>query len=162
MIKKRITKDFETRSQCNLKTAGKVMTTATGTCQIKGCKNNTFRRNLTCPTHRYRRKHRISLDLPIRYLKHGLVKTSEYRSWTMMKNRCTNLKATDWRYYGGRGITLCKRWYKFKNFLEDMGKKPTPKYSIDRINNYRGYSPSNCRWATRKEQRHNQRIKCRA
>lgn len=59
--------------------------------------------------------------------------------------------------YGGRGISICKRWDKFENFISDMGSKPTEKHSIDRINNDGNYTPSNCRWATKKEQVRNRR-----
>lgn len=77
----------------------------------------------------------------------------------MMKNRCTNPNAKDWSYYGGRGIKLCRRWYDFRDFLADMGRRPNRLMTIDRINNDKGYSPSNCRWATKKQQRANQRFR---
>ena len=127
------------------------------TCSVDGCKNKTFSRALQCPTHIHRRKHGIPLTLPIKYLKHGHVGTLTYRSWAMMKNRCTNPRAQDWRYYGRRGITLCKRWHDFQNFLKDMGERSAIELTLDRKNNERGYSKSNCRWATKIEQRANQR-----
>jgi hypothetical protein len=82
--------------------------------------------------------------------------TPEYRSWQMMKNRCYNPKARDYRYYGERGITVCKKWREsFACFLADMGRRPSPAHTLDRKNPARGYMPSNCRWATREEQARN-------
>jgi hypothetical protein len=76
-------------------------------------------------------------------LKHGLSKTATYRKWVCMKWRCQHDK-----YYKSIGITFCKRWERFENFLADMGECPVG-MEIDRKNTHRGYSPSNCRWATR-------------
>lgn len=81
--------------------------------------------------------------------------TSEFRSWSKMWNRCTNPNSNRYHRYGGRGIRICKRWEKFKNFLSDMGRKPTAKHSIERKNNDGNYTPSNCKWATAKEQSNN-------
>lgn len=79
----------------------------------------------------------------------------EYRAWSSMRTRCRNPNAAKFHIYGGRGIDICKRWEKFESFLADMGRKPSPSHSLDRKNNNRGYSPSNCRWATSSEQNRN-------
>ena len=84
--------------------------------------------------------------------------SAEWRSWRAMKTRCTNAHSSDYKNYGGRGITVCPRWlHSFQNFLSDMGLKPTAKHTLDRINNDGNYEPKNCRWATAKEQRDNRR-----
>ena len=88
----------------------------------------------------------------------GFNKTSEYRTWKGMKYRCFGKNCKAYKNYGGRGITVCERWKdSFHNFYSDMGKRPSNLYSIDRINNDGNYEPSNCRWATRKEQNSNTR-----
>ena len=84
-------------------------------------------------------------------------RTPEYRSWMAMLSRCENPNATGYKNYGGRGIIVCERWHKYEYFLSDMGRRPSPQHSIDRINNDGNYELNNCRWATPKEQRANQR-----
>jgi len=83
--------------------------------------------------------------------------TPTYVSWAAMKDRCLNPKSTSYVDYGGRGITICKRWLdSFDNFLADMGPRPRSK-SIDRINVNGNYERRNCRWATKQMQAKNQR-----
>jgi len=79
-----------------------------------------------------------------------------YDTWSNMLQRCLNQKHHKYSIYGARGITVCVRWRRFENFLSDMGERPSGT-SIDRINNDGNYEPGNCRWATPKEQRANQR-----
>lgn len=86
---------------------------------------------------------------------HGLSKSPEYRAWADMRQRCSNPKSTRFSRYGGRGISVCKSWDSFEVFYFDMGDRPTPDHSIDRINNDLGYFKENCRWATRSQQQKN-------
>jgi hypothetical protein len=82
----------------------------------------------------------------------------EYSAWQAMKNRCLNKRCGDFRYYGGRGISVCARWRNnFPAFLEDMGRRPSPRHTLDRKNTNGHYSSQNCRWATRAEQSRNRR-----
>lgn len=85
---------------------------------------------------------------------HGMSQTPTHRSWKCMWERCTNPAHKNYKRYGGRGITICDRWRDFATFYADMGERP-PARSLDRRDNDGNYEPSNCRWATAKEQANN-------
>jgi hypothetical protein len=102
----------------------------------------------------------------IRRVTHGLTRngksTGLIKTYRMMKVRCYNENHIHYKDYGGRGITVCERWLDkkqgFFNFMADMGDKPTPNHTLDRIENDKGYGPDNCRWATQEEQCNNTRV----
>lgn len=87
---------------------------------------------------------------------HGESNSPSYRAWIGMRARCLNKNNPRYSDYGGRGITICKRWNSFENFYKDMGDRPNGK-TLDRRDNSMGYSPDNCRWATKLEQNNNKR-----
>lgn len=111
------------------------------------------------------RKEQSCLNGKIYSTTHGKSKTKTYKVWECMNQRCNNTRHRQHKDYGGRNppITVCKRWYNknskgFQNFLDDMGKCPGKGYSIDRIDNNKGYYKENCKWSTSKEQNRNTRF----
>lgn len=82
---------------------------------------------------------------------HGMKNSKTYSTWRAMRKRCAEKR----RFY--KNISVCERWNKFENFLKDMGERPFPKATIDRIDGTKGYEPGNCRWATMKEQQRNRK-----
>lgn len=106
------------------------------------------------------RRQRVMSSLRYRHGEsNNMILTPEYRAWCNMITRCYNPKSTHYKYWGGRGITICPRWREsYENFLADLGRKPSRRHSIDRWPNPDGnYEPGNVRWATPSQQRQNQR-----
>lgn len=93
---------------------------------------------------------------------HATARTGAYASWRAMRDRCLNPKRGVFAHYGGRGITICPEWQaSFQSFLADMGPRPEG-CTLDRIDVDGNYEPSNCRWATPKQQANNKRARARA
>lgn len=127
------------------------------TCSFGDCQTKCYNLNLCRKHYRQYSKGHLGED---RSGKHGFCETSEYSSWKAMKARCLNPNNGAYHNYGGRGITICDRWKdSFLNFLEDMGKKPSPKYTLERKAVNGNYELGNCEWITQKEQRKNTRVR---
>lgn len=83
--------------------------------------------------------------------------TKVFSIWKGMLSRCNNANGRQYKDYGGRGIKVCKRWRKFENFYADMGDRPSPQHTLERINNNGNYTPSNCCWLHKSKQSKNRR-----
>lgn len=88
---------------------------------------------------------------------HGMWGTTLYLKWKRMIDRCQRTTCRQWPYYGGRGIKVCDRWLDPRNFVADMGLPPSPKHTLERVDNDGDYEPGNVVWATMKDQNRNKR-----
>lgn len=127
-------------------------------CTVGDCADAVFGKGL-CQKHYTRMRRYGDTSVNKRAGDDQRSRTPEYRAWRCMLGRCYNPTVKSWPQYGGRGIGVCEAWRaSFQAFLADMGPKPTPQHTLDRINGDGQYEPGNVRWATQTEQARNRSI----
>lgn len=123
-------------------------------CSVEKCNNPLTARQL-CDKH-YRQFKKINPEIPNLYS--GLSKHPLYSTWLNIKSRCYRPTCREYKYYGKRGIEMHPSWiHSFSTFIDDMGPKPTPLHSVERLDNSGNYEPGNCIWATHTTQANNRR-----
>lgn len=130
-----------------------------GTSLMRGLSTSCGCRRAEVSANSMRMTAKANIGKPSNNRRHGeaLNRTPEYATWLSMHERCRSPKSQKWTNYGARGIVVCQRWTSYENFLADMGRRPSKAHSLDRVDNDGNYEPSNCRWATKKEQVDNRR-----
>lgn len=128
-----------------------------GACSIPGCRKRARARTWCVRHYQHWRAH----GDPLRTRgteRHGQYLSLTYRSWAAMLLRCTNPRTNGYENYGGRGIRVCDEWRRsYVAFRRDVGRRPSRRHTLDRIDPNGHYEPGNVRWATAKQQRHNRR-----
>lgn len=127
-------------------------------CSVESCGSKAIARGLCHRCYERERSHGRVKQYPSVLNMHGLSNHYLERTYRSMRLRCENPNHNSYRYYGGRGIKVCERWKNLANFIADMGDRP-PGTTLDRIDVNGDYEPSNCRWATPKQQTANRRGK---
>lgn len=124
-------------------------------CMVTDCGNKHASKGY-CNIHYTRMKNHGVLEISNPHERNGSTANPEYEVWKKMRHRCNNPNDKRYDIYGAKGVTVCKRWqHSFNNFIEDMGRRPSNKYSIERLDSNGNYEPSNCVWATSKQQANN-------
>jgi len=147
------------RSCASKRVAAKIRAGKSTVCSIEDC-NHKYKGRGLCDMHLWRLRNNGSLST-IRVIDKTRSGHELSNTYLSMNQRCSNPNAPNYKYYGGRGIRVCKRWLGFngfQNFCSDMGNRPNG-MTLDRIDNDGNYEPGNCRWATWQQQRANQRTK---
>jgi len=138
-----------------------IINKTTGICEVDGCKSlKVYKSRPYCNAHYIRMRRHGTLEKTYPEVeRHGMTYSEEYKIWQGLKGRCDNPNNTNYKNYGGRGIKVCEEWQNsFESFYNHIGKRPSKKYTVDRINNDVGYEPGNVRWSTYTEQVNNRRI----